>query len=190
MRYFVVSLFLVALSFAGAARAQMAYSPGHHDLDGVIVMSELGMVLLTNAGSISEGMMPLTPGTPDVDKQLKSLMVVQREYPESYSDVPQVKLSGNLAIVNKRYQFTVEKIVAPEGASPWSAKIAAFEKLADGIEALTEANGKGDARALAGAALPMAKKIAEAAASGPYAARARKVLQRLEFAMMDEQSAF
>ena len=191
MRYFVISVFVVLSSLgvlAFPASAQMALSVGPQEHSGVVVNGELGLALLMNAGSMSEGMLPLQGQTVEIAAELKKLFVEQREYPDLYSDVPEVKLHGDLQIVNKRYLFTVDRIVTAAESAPHAAQVAALEQLAKGVKALADAGGTAEARAIAQAALPAATKLAALAAGTPLTPRATAVVQQLKFLLSDAPS--
>ena len=183
MRFFGVSLCALVLTLCAFARpvaAQMALSPGHHDLEGVVVMSDSGLVLLTEAGSFSESMWPLVGQTAEVEAQLKKLIVPQREMPDTYADVPRAKLSGQLAIINNRYQFTVETIGSDAPSASLAARVAALEELAAGVRSLADAGMTDEARKIANIVVPAGMGLLASAQNTPVSSRIVRLLHSLE----------
>ena len=187
MRLFLLCLLVLAL--AKPAAAQMMVNPGPHEFSGVVVMSDSGLALLTDMGSMSQGQWPLVAQTPEIDAQLKKLIVPEREYPDLYTDVPKVTLKGVIAIVNSRYQFTVDAVSGGQSADA-AAQVAALEELANGVKALANAGLAPDARKIGQEVHKAAMILLEKVRGTPLESRLVRLLRSEEAFLIGRTDQF
>lgn len=181
MRNFVVSILLVLLAIPAAAQGLIDLGP--NELEGKLIHA-LAPSLVFNAGKFGASALPIQGATPELDAELKKQMTAEREWPEKYDDVPTVKLRGEVQVVSGRRLFLVAELVRVPGSDQ---ALLALEHLTAAVEELEAANQSAMAKAVAAAAIPLARNVAAAAGATDTAPRARAVLRRLQ-GWMDEST--